>query len=118
MKKLLFIGIAMFLGNAGSGWAQVTGVLSGRVVDATGAGVPTATVTVKTVETGATRSATSDETGAYRVISVPVGPQEVRAEKSGFKAAVRLGINLAIGQEAVVNLRLEVGTVSEVITVT
>ena len=48
---------------------------------------------------------------------MPVGPQEVRAEKTGFKAAVRLGINLAVGQEAVANLRLEVGTVSEEVTV-
>ena len=80
--------------------------------------IPGATVTVKTVETGATRTATTDETGAYRVVSVPVGPQEVRAEKTGFKTAVRLGINLAVGQEAVANLRLEVGAVSEEVTVT
>ena len=118
MKKLLFIGILTFLAVAQSGWAQVTGVLSGRVVDATDAGIPGATVTVKTVETGATRTATTDESGAYRIVAVPVGPQEVRAEKTGFKAAVRLGINLAVGQEAVANLRLEVGTVSEEVTVT
>jgi len=118
MKKLLFIGTLMLLAIAPSGWAQVTGVLSGRVVDATEAGIPGATVTVKTVETGATRSTITDENGNFRMVSVPVGPQEVRAEKTGFKAAVRLGINLAVGQEAVANLRLEVGTVSEVITVT
>jgi len=117
MKKLLFIGILTLLAGAESGWAQVTGVLSGRVVDASDAGIPGATVTVKTVETGATRTATTDENGAYRVVSVPVGPQEVRAEKTGFKAAVRLGINLAVAQEAVANLKLEVGTVSEEVTV-
>ena len=38
MKKLLFIGTLMLLAIAPSGWAQVTGVLSGRVVDATDAG--------------------------------------------------------------------------------
>jgi Carboxypeptidase regulatory-like domain/TonB-dependent Receptor Plug Domain len=116
MKKLLFIGIATFFVQCG--WAQVTGSLSGRVVDATDAGVSGATVTVKSTETGATRTATTDDSGAYRLVSVPVGPQEVRAEKTGFKAAVRLGINLAVGQEAVANLRLDVGTVSEVVTVT
>ena len=46
-----------------------------------------------------------------------MGPQEVRAEKTGFKAAVRTGVNLAVGQEAVVNLRLEVGEFSQQITV-
>jgi hypothetical protein len=118
MKKLLFIGILTFLAGAESGWAQVTGVLSGRVVDATDAGIAGATVTVKTVDTDATRTATTDDSGTYRIVSVPVGRQEVRAEKTGFKTAVRLGINLAVGQEAVANLRLEVGTVSEEVTVT
>ena len=118
MKKLLFIGMLTLVACAESGWAQVTGVLSGRVVDATDAGIPGATVTVKTVDTDATRTTTTDERGAYRIVSVPVGQQEVRAEKNGFKTSVRLGINLAVGQEAVANLRLEVGTVSEKVTVT
>src|SRR5512143_3443101 len=117
MKKLLFVGMLTFLGGVQSGWAQVTGILSGRVMDATEAAVPGATVTVKSLETGATRTATTDERGAYRIVSLPVGPQEVRAEKTGFKAAVRLGINLAVAQEAVANLKLEVGTVSEEVTV-
>src|ERR1700676_5250 len=117
MKKLLFIGMVAFLAGTESGWAQVTGVLSGRVVDATDAGIPGATVTVKTVETGATRTTSTDDRGAYRVVSLPVGPQEVRAEKTGFKAAVRLGIDLAVGQEAIANLRLEVGAVAEQVTV-
>jgi hypothetical protein len=118
MKKLLFIGMLTLVACAESGWAQVTGVLSGRVVDATDAGIPGATVTVKTVDTDATRTTTTDERGAYRIVSVPVGQQEVRGEKNGFKTSVRLGINLAVGQEAVANLRLEVGTVSEEVTVT
>src|SRR5690348_14191453 len=118
MKKLLFIGIMTIFAGAPSVLAQVTGTLSGRVLDATDAAVPGATVTVKSIETGATRTATTDDSGSYKIVSVPVGPQEVRAEKAGFKAAVRLGINLAVGQDAVANLRLDVGTVSEVVTVT
>ena len=91
MKKLLFIGIVTIFAGAESGWAQVTGALSGRVLDATDAAVPGATVTVKSLETGATRTATTDDSGSYKIVSIPVGPQEVRAEKTGFKAAVRLG---------------------------
>ena len=56
MKKLLFIGTLMLLAIAPSGWAQVTGVLSGRVLDATDAGIPGVTITVKTLETGASRA--------------------------------------------------------------
>jgi hypothetical protein len=118
MKKLIFIGIVTLLAGTQSGWAQVTGVLSGRVVDAMDAPISGATVTVKTVDTGATRTATTDDRGTYRIVSVQVGPQQVRAEKTGFKTSVRLGINLAVGQEAVANLRLEVGAVSESVTVT
>src|SRR4029077_8755052 len=67
-------------------------------------------------ETGAMRVVVTDEAGAYRVLALPVGPQEVKAEKPGFKTAVRLGVDLAVGQEAVVNLRLEVGEFVQQVT--
>ena len=84
--------------------AQVTASVSGRVEDSTGATIPGASVTVTSLETGAGRTATTNETGAYRVLSLPVGRYEVRAELSGFKAARQTGISLAVGEEAVVNL--------------
>ena len=99
------------------GLAQVTATVSGRVEDASGAAIGGATVTVKSVETGATRTVTTDETGRYRVLALPVGAQEVRAERAGFRSAVRSGINLGVAQEAVVNLRLEVGNVSQEVSV-
>ena len=92
-----------------AGWAQVSAAISGRVEDASGAAVSGATVTVKDVETGATRVVTTDPTGDYRVLALPVGLHEVRVEKEGFRAAVRTGIKLEVGEEAVVNLRLAVG---------
>ncbi len=97
--------------------AQVTASISGKVEDATGGPVRGATVTVKNVETGATRTVISDEMGNYSVRSLAVGQQEVRAEQNGFKAAVRTGINLTVGQEAVLNLRLEVGDLVQQVTV-
>jgi hypothetical protein len=42
-------------------------------------------VTVKSLETGAERRVTSDEAGNFRILALPLGPQEVRAEKKGFK---------------------------------
>src|SRR5215472_2556562 len=88
---------------------QMTAGISGRTEDASGAPVAGVSVQVKSLETGATRSVTTDDAGKFRVLSLPVGPQGVRAEKHNFKTAVRTGINLQVGQEAVVNLRLEVG---------
>src|SRR4051812_26667949 len=96
---------------------QVTGAVSGKIDDASGAGVAGAVVTLKNLETGAIRTVTTDENGGYRLLSVPVGAQEVRVEKPGFRSAVRTGINLAVAQEAVVNLRLDVGNVAQEVTV-
>ncbi len=95
--------------NSGPAWAQVAAAISGKVEDPSGGGVGGATITVKSLETGATRVVATDDAGNFRAISLPLGPQEVKAEKQGFKAKVRTGINLAVGQQAVVNLRLEVG---------
>ena len=99
-------------------WGQVSAAISGRVEDASGAGVHGATVTVKCLETGATRSTVTDDTGSFRLLSLPLGQQQVRAEKNGFRAAVRSGIHLVAGQEAVVDLRLEVGELTQQVLVT
>src|SRR5579872_2256067 len=98
-------------------WSQSTASISGRVEDATGAGVGGATVTVKSLETGATRVVTTSESGAFRALSLALGQQEVKVEKTGFKEAVRTGINLEVGQEAVVNLQLQVGEFTQQVIV-
>ena len=105
----LFFGIVVLAGNPNPGWAQVSASIIGTVNDTSGAVVNGATITVKSQETGATRVVTTDDAGTFRVLSLPLGPQEVKAEKNGFKSVVRTGINLEVGQQAVVNLRLDVG---------
>ena len=111
-----FIGILALAGSA-TVWAQAAASVSGRVSDATGASVPGASITVKNVETGATRVVATNDSGDYRAVSLPVGPQEIRVEKAGFKTAVRTGIDLVVAQEAVVNVTLEVGGIAETVTV-
>ena len=115
-RMILLVALALAV-TPEPGWTQVNATISGRVEDATGAAVGGATVNVKSLETGATRAVTTDETGDFRVLSLPVGLQEVRAEKAGFKSTVRTGINLAVGQEAVVNVRLDVGELTQEVTV-
>jgi hypothetical protein len=97
--------------------AQVSAEISGRIEDPSGAAISGATVTVKSLETGATKAVTSDNTGNFEVLNLPVGPQEVRAEKEGFKSTVRTGINLEVGQNATVDLQLEIGQVIQQVTV-
>jgi hypothetical protein len=113
----MVVGVLVLAAGADFACAQVTATISGRVEDASGAAVGGAIVAVRNLETGAIRTVTTDETGIYRVLSLPVGSQEVRAEKPGFRAAVRTGINLVVGQEAVVNLKLEVGELAQEVTV-
>ncbi len=114
----LFQILLVSLLAAGFAHAQVTASISGRVEDPSGAGANAATVTVTSLETGATRTVTTNENGNFRVLALPVGRQEVKAEKQGFKAAVRTGINLEVGQDAVVDLRLEVGEFLQQVTIT
>lgn len=115
--RSLFIGMLAFLASPGPAWAQVTAAISGHVEDTSRAAVRGATITVKNLETGATRVTDTDEAGDFRVLSLALGAHEVKAEKIGFKAAVRTGIDLDVGQEAVVNLRLEVGEITQEVTV-
>lgn len=97
--------------------AQSAGSISGTLTDATGGALPGASVTVRDLETGALRTATADESGRYVVTSLDVGVYEVRAEKASFKAEVRTGIKLAIGQHAEVDLTLQVGQAQESVVV-
>src|ERR1035437_9026244 len=105
----LFLAVLALALNPRTGRAQVSAAIIGNVEDAADAAVSGATITVKSQETGATRIVITDDAGNFRVLSLPVGPQEVKAEKKGFKSVVHTGINLEVGQEAVVNVRLELG---------
>src|SRR5438876_1518722 len=91
--------------------------ISGFVRDTTGAVIPGVTVTVKHIESGLTRTAVTSENGGYTIPLLPVGPYELTTDLPGFKQQVRRGINLVIGQEAIVNLTLEVGGAAEHVTV-
>src|ERR1700722_16868906 len=96
---------------AGAQGVRVGGAISGTVQDSSGAVVNGATITIKSLETGAVRTVSSDAAGNFSAGSLPLGPQEVTAEKQGFKAIVRSGIDLQVGQQVTVNFRLEVGEV-------
>jgi hypothetical protein len=114
---LMFVA-SVVLGSGTMARAQVSASLSGTVTDTSGASIPEAKVTVKSVETGLTREILSDASGHYRVASLPVGQFEITVEKEGFKRVVRTDITLVVAQEAVVSLQLQVGEVRQEVTVT
>jgi hypothetical protein len=96
---------------------QVSASISGVISDSSGAPVPLATVTARNVETGALRTAASSDVGRYILLSLPVGEYEIRVAKTGFQDALRTGISLAIGQDARLDLQLQLGTVKSEVTV-
>jgi len=95
-----------------------TATILGVVRDTSGALVPGVSITIKHTESGLTRSVVSSERGAYSVPLLPVGAYEISTTMPGFKQQVRSGVNLVVGQEAVVDLTLEVGGATEQVTVT
>ncbi|HXJ91203.1 MAG TPA: carboxypeptidase regulatory-like domain-containing protein [Candidatus Binatia bacterium] len=97
--------------------AQVSASLSGVITDPSGAAVVGAAVTAKSLDTGASRTAPTDQSGRYRFFLLPVGLYEVRGTKEGFAVGVRSGISLAVGQDASVDLSLQVGQVTEQVKV-
>jgi hypothetical protein len=99
--------------------AQVTtGTISGIVQDPSGAAIAGADVAIRNLDTGISRTITSDAGGRYTAPDLPLGNYEVQGQHSGFQTEVRSGINLTVGREAVVNLTLRVGQVSEKVVVT
>ncbi len=86
--------------------AQAFASIGGSVVDPSGALVTGARVTVQSLDTGMERSATTDGSGQYHVMSLPVGDYQVLVDKQGFSPAKRIGVHLVIGQDAEVNIGL------------
>ncbi|MCH8266785.1 MAG: carboxypeptidase regulatory-like domain-containing protein, partial [Acidobacteria bacterium] len=86
--------------------------------DSTGGVVPGASITVSNVETGISRTLSTDGQGRYRAPNLRVGLYEVQGSLAGFQTAVRSGIELTVGRNAVVNFTLQVGQVAERVEVT
>jgi hypothetical protein len=99
--------------------AQVASAeLSGTVLDSTGAALPGAKVTATNVGTNVSHDAVSDATGNYVIPLLQPGDYVVTVEASGFKKLLQKGLSLQVNQQAQLNLTLEVGQVSEEISVT
>lgn len=111
--------LGLFLLSASVALAQLTtGTISGTVTDASGAAVPGAAVVLKNVDTGISRNTTTGPAGRYEAPNLPVGRYEVSATSTGFQTSVRAGIELTVGRNAVVDHQLQVGEVTQQVTVT
>ena len=102
-----------------SSYAQVaiTGKIAGVVTDASGAAVPSATVSVKSTALMAERATTTGADGAYLFDLLPPGTYEVTVTSKGFKGFSEAGVVLTAGFTATVNAKLQVGEVTDVVRV-
>jgi hypothetical protein len=91
--------------------------LQGVVRDQSGAVVSGATVTARNPATNTSKATTTNADGAYLIVNLPPGDYEVTVEAPNFKKAVLPGVKLTVGQRADLDVSLEVGQVSEVVTV-
>jgi hypothetical protein len=95
-----------------------SGRILGAITDQSGGAVVGATVTVTDLQRGVARTLTVDETGAYNAPNLVPGTYKVRAEFQGFKPIERPNIGLGVGQEIRVDLTLQPGEQTQVVTVT
>ena len=111
--------LCALLALAGMALGQATtGSITGTVVDQSGATIAGATVTVRNLDTNASRTATTEADGRYNFPGLQVGRYEVTAEQKGFARFVQGPINLVLNGVSVVNPELRPSSVTEVITVT
>ena len=99
--------------------AQSTGGrIRGTVIDASGAAIAAAKVTIINEATHASREVETGADGEYIFLEIPVGTYEVNAQSAGFKKYVRKGIVLNLNQVASLDITLQVGAAVETIEVT
>ena len=108
-----FVGLAPVTGAQ-----TTTATVQGVVRDTSEAVLPGAAITVRSPDTGLTRTAITQADGRFYVASLPVGQYNVTAELTGFQRQIQSGVRLEVGQEATLDFTLAVASVKEVVTVT
>lgn len=108
--------LTVFANTAGAQEFRAT--VNGRVTDTSGAAVPGVTVTARNPQTNETASATSNEEGNYTIPFLKPGTYSITAEASGFKKFNIPEQVLQVSQTAAIDIPMEVGDVSETVTVT
>src|SRR6266566_3702466 len=121
-STVVFLSVALLitwsLCSADSATAQSgRGVVTGIVKDASGAIVPGADIQIVERTTGVATQARTTDAGVYRAPYVPPGTYRITASLAGFKTAVADNVDVLVGQTVTVDFALEVGQVTEQVTV-
>jgi hypothetical protein len=118
MFRRFSIVLTLLLAFASLSFAQsVTATLRGTVHDSSGAAISEASVTVTNTGTGTVQTVTSNNTGEYVALQLPVGTYSVTINANGFDPSTYSNIILNVDQEARVDAELHTGTVSQQVVV-
>src|ERR1700731_139168 len=109
LSIFIFVGLFHFLfPEATFSQGETTSAIVGQVSDASGAAVPSATVTVTNKETGLRRSASTDDSGRFNFPQLKPGAYSVKAEAEGFEPQQNDNVISGLGQKQTVQFTLRV----------
>ena len=115
-KSVLIIAIFCLAGSTVV-WGQATAQIHGTVQDSSGAAVPDANVKATQTDTAVSRTTVTEADGSYVLTALPLGPYTIEVTKEGFTTAVEKGIVLQVSSDPMVRVTLEVGSVTQTVSV-
>src|SRR5215216_1641950 len=110
-------GVIFLLLASTTAWAQATAQINGNVVDSSGAVLPGVTIVAIQTDTGFRREVVTSESGSYGLLNLPLGPYRLEASLAGFRSYAQTGIVLQVNSHPVINVTLQLGELTETLTV-
>src|SRR5258708_20020373 len=126
MRKMQSLGLGLvFVTVVGLVWSgdpgggqEVSGTITGRVSDPSGAPIVGAGVTAKDTDRGTLYTAQTNEVGVYNIVRVPVGVYDLKIEMKGFQTSLVPSVTLVLNQTARIDVPMKVGQVTQTVEVT
>ncbi len=118
MRSTIIAICCLLVVAGGAAFAQSDrGIITGSVTDQAGAVIPNAAIEVKNINTAAVYQSQSSSTGKYTFSQLPAGKYQMSSSVPGFKQYVRTGITVMVAQTLRIDILLEVGNISDTVTV-
>ena len=115
-RQLILLLLCIIFCSPGRAQTNV-GQITGQVTDTAGAPIPACTITAINTQTGLKQTVNTDRSGNYVFPSLPTGAYNLRAESRGFRTAESTGVVLDAASRRTVDFKLEVGSISEAVSV-
>ena len=117
MRELVRVTLGVAVFSTALSAQLLTGTLSGEISDPSGAKIPGVAVSAKNLDTNLQYRTKGNDAGVYSLPLLPTGKYELTVEAAGFRAFVRTGLQLGSDQHLRVDVKLELGAVTDAITV-